>query len=104
MTNLSHDDAAHLFGADLIDAEALRALLGANLPDAPQIPFTRDVVEAARRDGCLLVYRAAALADGRPLNLATLAQLASGRGDGLVAFAAEDPWFLQDATVNADVP
>lgn len=104
MTNLSHDDAARLFGADLIDAAALRSLLGASVADAPQIPFTHGVAETARRNGCLLVYRVAALADGRPLNLVTLAQLASARSDGLVAFPAEDAWYLQDATVNAEVP
>jgi len=104
MTNLSHDDAARLFGTDLIGASALRGLLGADVAAAPPIPFTRDVAETAHRDGCLLIYRVAALADGRPLNLATLAQLTSGRSDGLVAFAAEDAWYLQDATVNAAVP
>jgi hypothetical protein len=104
MTNLSHDDAVRLLGPDLIDDTALRVLLGTAIADAPQIPFTRDVVAAAHADGCMLVYRPAALDDGRALNLATLAQIASGRGDGVVAFAAEDAWFLQDPTVNADVP
>src|SRR5262249_10105490 len=104
MTNLSHDDAARLFGADLIDAAALRGLLGADVADAPPIPFTRGLAETARRDGCLLVYRVAALADGRPLNLPTLAQLAGARSHGLVAFPTDDAWYLQDETVNAAVP
>jgi hypothetical protein len=104
MTNLSHDDAARLFGEDLIDAAALVALLGSHAGEVPPVPFARDVAEAARRDGCLLIFRPAKLDDGRPLNLANLAQLTRGRHDGLVAFAAEDAWFLQDENINADVP
>jgi hypothetical protein len=104
MTNLSHDDAARLFGEDLIDAEALGALLGAGVEASPPIPFARDVAESARREGCALVYRPDRLADGRPLNLKTLAQLTNGRHDGLVAFASRDPWFLSDETINADLP
>ena len=49
MTNLNHDDAARLFGADLIDAEALRSLLGGEVADAPPIPFTHGAAETARK-------------------------------------------------------
>lgn len=104
MTNLTHDDAARLFGEDLIDAAALGALLGSHASEIPPVPFARDVAEAARRDGCMLIFRPARLDDGRPLNLATLTQLTRGRHDGLVAFAGEDPWFLKDENINADVP
>jgi hypothetical protein len=102
MSNLSHDEARRLFGADLIDSEALRALLGGDLGDVPAVPFARDVAIAARESGCLLVFRPAALRDGAPITLAALAGLAAGRGDGLKAFAGDDPWFVDDATANAD--
>lgn len=103
MSLLSRDDARRLFGDDLIDHEALGALLGANAPDAtPEIPFERQVAESARASGCLLLYRPAALRDGRRLTLATLAEIGSGREDGLAAFSAEDPWFVHDPTVNLE--
>jgi len=104
MTNLSHDEAKRLFGADLIDPEALAALLGGDVVQAPAIPFPREVAEEAQRAGCMLLYRPAALADGRALSLATLAEIGAGRSDGLVAFAGDDPWFVSDATANADAP
>lgn len=101
MSNLSHDEARNLFGPDLIDAEALRALLG-SAPAAPEIPFAHDVATAARESGCMLIYRPAAVPGVAALTVAGLAKLCTGRSDGLVAFAGEDPWFVEDATVNAD--
>lgn len=102
MSNLSHDDARRLFGADLIDSEALRALLGGDVAGVPAIPFARDVAITARESGCLLVYRPATLLDGTPITLAALATLTRGRSDGRAGFAGDEPWFVDDATVNAD--
>jgi len=101
MTTLSHDEARRLFGADLIDSDALRPLLGRSVADVPAIPFARDVAIGARESGCLLVYRPATLSDGAPITLTTLAAITRERS-GLVGFAGEEPWFLDDATANAD--
>lgn len=102
MSNLSLDEARRLFGADLIDPDALRALLGGEVGTAPEIPFARDVAISARETGCLLVYRPATLPTGGAITLAALAGLGAARGDGLRCFAGDDPWFVDDATANAD--
>lgn len=102
MTILSLDEASSLFGADLIDAGALAALLGANPEPASEIPFSREVAQAARAAGCMLVYRPRTLPGGGAVTLAGLVALCAQRGDGLVAFAGEDPWFVDDAVVEAD--
>lgn len=102
MTTLSLEEARGLFGSDLIDGAALRGLLGREPEGIPAIPFTRDVAAAAREAGSMLVYRPAALPDGSPITLTSLAQFCASRSDGLVAFAGEDPWFLDDETTSAD--
>lgn len=104
MSTLNRDAAQRLFGDDLLDHGALRALLGDGVPDVPPIPFDTKTAEAARETGCLLVYRTAALPDGRPLTLAHLAAHVADRGDGMVAFAGEDPWFVDDEVVNGETP
>lgn len=102
MSTLSNDEARRLFGADLIDPDALRPLFGRGLTDVPAIPFARDVAIGARESGCLLVYRPPALPDGAPITLATLATLTRARGDGLTGFAGDEPWFLDDETASVD--
>ncbi len=100
MTTLSLDEARSLFGDDLLDADAIRALLGAHAESDPEIPFSREVAVAARDAGCLLVLRPQSLPGVGPVTLGALAELAAQR-DGFTAFASDDPWFADDATVNA---
>lgn len=102
MSSLDSEEARRLFGDDLIDPAALHALLGEEPVSVPAIPFSRETAEAAQRAGCLLIYRPAALADGRPLTLATLADVASNRGGGIVAFAGDDPWFIEDPVAGTE--
>ncbi len=104
MSTLNRDAARRLFGDDLLDREALRALLGERVPDLPPNPFDTKTAEAAREQGCLLVYRVAALPDGRPLTLANLAAVVAERRDGIVAFAGDDHWFVDDDVVNGETP
>jgi hypothetical protein len=99
MSSIDREDARRLLGDDLIDPEALRALLGTEPAAVPAIPFAAETVETAHGSGSLLIYRPGTLADGRALTLATLADLAGGRSDGLVAFAADEPWFVDDPLV-----
>ncbi len=56
MSTLARDEARRLFGDDFLDPEALVALLGSTVA-APEIPFAKDVAQAAQREGCLLIYR-----------------------------------------------
>ena len=102
MRTLSLEEARGLFGSDLIDGAALRGLLGREPDGVPAIPFARDVASAARETGCMLVYRPAALPDGGAITLSTIARFCAARTDGPVAFASEDPWFLDDETTDAD--
>ncbi|MBM4243423.1 MAG: hypothetical protein FJ148_06350 [Deltaproteobacteria bacterium] len=100
MTTLSLDEARSLFGDDLLDPEAVRALLGVRPESAPQIRFSREVATAAKTAGCMLVLRPQSLPGGSPVTLGGLAEFCAQR-DGFAAFASDDPWFADDATVNA---
>ena len=103
MSNLSHDEAqTPVRRRPDRFARRCAPCSAAHVADAPAIPFARDVATAARESGCMLVYRPATLPDGDADHACGLAKLCSGRGDGFVAFAGEDPWFVDDATVNAD--
>ncbi|MEW6272103.1 MAG: hypothetical protein AB1689_22705 [Thermodesulfobacteriota bacterium] len=102
MSSLDLEEARRLFGDDLIEPATLSALLGSDPASVPLIPFARETAEAAQRSGCILVYRPATLPDGRPLTLATLAEVGSGRSDGLVAFAGEEPWFVGDPVAGVE--
>ena len=100
MTTLSLHEARSLFGDDLLDTDALRALLGTHPEADPEIPFSREVAAAAKEAGCMLVLRPQSLPGVGPVTLAGLAELTAKR-EGLAAFASDDPWFMEDATVNA---
>ncbi|MBY0274402.1 hypothetical protein K2Z84_03600 [Candidatus Binatia bacterium] len=100
MSTISLDEARSLFGDDLLDADAVRVLLGAYAEKTPEIPFSREIATAAKADGCLLVLRPQSLPGVGPVTLAGLRELCAKR-DGLVAFAGEDPWFVDDEAVNA---
>lgn len=100
MTTLSLDEARSLFGDDLLDADAIRALLGAHPETNPAIPFSREVAAAAKDAGCLLVLRPQSLPGVGPVTLGGLAELCAKR-EGFAAFASEDPWFADDSSVNA---
>lgn len=100
MSTISLDEARSLFGDDLLDADAVRSLLGTYPEQAPEIPFSRELATAARADGCMLVLRPQSLPGVGPVTLAGLRELCANR-DGFVAFAGEDPWFVDDEAVNA---
>lgn len=100
MTTLSLDEARSLFGDDLLDADAIGALLGAHAESNPEIPFSREMAATAKAAGCMLVLRPQSLPGIGPVTLAGLAELCAKR-DGFAAFASEDPWFADDSVVNA---
>lgn len=100
MTMLSLDEARSLFGDDLLDADAISALLGTHAEANPEIPFPREIATAAKAAGCMLVLRPQSLPGVGQVTLAGLAEFCAKRG-GLTAFASDEPWFSDDAEVNA---
>jgi hypothetical protein len=100
---LTLDAARRIFGEDLLAPDALAELLG-EPPDAPGIPFETRLAEAARADGCLLLYRPANLAPAHPLTLPALFERVGALARSDLRFRGDDPWFLRDPLVLAETP
>jgi len=102
MASLSLADARRLFGARLLGPERMARTLG-TLP-APPESLSIDAALATRlaEEGCSLVWRASATADGRPVTLARLHEAtAADRSRG---FKGEEPWFVDLPFASQETP
>ncbi|MBU6281853.1 hypothetical protein KGQ64_06385 [bacterium] len=92
MASLSLADARRIFGARLLGPEGMGRVVG-DLPSPPEsLSIDADLATRLAREGCALVWRATATADGRPITLARLHEAtAADRSRG---FKGEEPWFV----------
>ena len=82
--------AKEIFGAErYLGPEAVRATFNIELPEAKEeIPFTREELERAEKEGFKLIYRPTHDAEGTPITMQALMEAYSG--DGRAITSADD--------------
>jgi hypothetical protein len=98
MPGVSLVEARNILGNDLIEASELSSVIGEPTAAATSrdIPFSRETLSSAGRQGCVLLYRPDSLHDGQSLTLVTLFERCRAAADPVLRFTSDDPWFCKD--------